>query len=299
MIVQLYEIQEPREAELCIEAGVDRLGSVILSEGEWRMPVLKETMRMIQRAGKETSLIPLFTHQDNIFRTLDYYAPDYVHFCDNLLSQKKEILDLQPFVHLQEGVKKYFPEIGIIRSIPLPREVTEEAFPFLELVRTFESLSTLFLTDTWIEEEPVTGFIGITGQTVDWEMARELVGKSPIPVMLAGGLSPANVHEAILTVRPAGVDSCTLTNRLDADGKPIRFRKDAGNVSAFVQEARKAETTIKEELAKRLAALKEELREREAALPAHSVRPHQIQVIEALEEDIQELEKKIQRIAGH
>lgn len=299
MIVQLYEIQEPREAEWCIEAGADRLGSVILSEGEWRVPVLKETMRMIQRAGKETSLIPLFTHQDNIFRTIDYYAPDYVHFCDNLLSQKREILDLQPFVHLQEGVKKYFPEIGIIRSIPLPREGTEEAFPFPELVRAFESLSTLFLTDTWVEEEPVAGFIGITGQTVDWDMATELVGISPIPVILAGGLSAENVCEGILTVRPAGVDSCTLTNRLDANGNPIRFRKDAGKVSAFVQEARKAETTIKEELATRLMTLKEELREREAALPAHSVRPHQLQVIEALEEEIQELEEKMGRMAGH
>jgi phosphoribosylanthranilate isomerase len=299
MIVQIYEIEDPREAELCLEAGVDRLGSVVLSEDEWRTPVLKETVRMIQRAGKESSLIPLFKDQDNIFRSLDYYAPDYVHFCDNLVSEKREIVDLQPFIHLQEGVRKYFPEIGVIRSIPLPREGTEDEFPLLELSRTFESLSTVFLTDTWLKEEPVAGFIGITGQTVDWEMATELAGKSPIPVILAGGLSPANVHEAILKVRPAGVDSCTLTNRLDAKGNPIRFRKDAGKVRDFVQEVRMAEATIRGELVSRLSALKEELREREAALPAHSVRPHQLQVIEALEEEINELEEKIRRLEGH
>jgi len=37
--------------------------------------------------------------------------------------------------------------------------------------------------------------------------------------------------------------------------------------------------------------LKEKLRDREAALPAHSVRPHQLQEIEELEERIAELEK--------
>ncbi len=39
--------------------------------------------------------------------------------------------------------------------------------------------------------------------------------------------------------------------------------------------------------------LKEELREREKALPAHSIRPHQLQVIEGLEEKIRALQEKI------
>ena len=33
MIIQIYEIQTPSEAERCIELGVDHIGSVILSEG--------------------------------------------------------------------------------------------------------------------------------------------------------------------------------------------------------------------------------------------------------------------------
>ena len=39
--------------------------------------------------------------------------------------------------------------------------------------------------------------------------------------------------------------------------------------------------------------LKEKLRDREAALPAHSVRPHQLQEIEELEERIAELKKML------
>ncbi|MBW2096279.1 MAG: hypothetical protein JRI80_15485 [Deltaproteobacteria bacterium] len=301
MIIQIYEIQTPEEAEKCIEAEVDHLGSVVLSENEWRDPLLKETVRMIQDAGKKSSLIPLFTHRDNIYRTLDYYGPDYVHFCDNLVSQGKKVHDLKPFIQLQEGVRKYFPEIEIIRSIPLPRKGTEGTFPFLDIAKPLEAVSDAFLTDTWVEEEPVTGFIGITGETVDWDMAKKLVEGVSIPVILAGGLSPENVGEAVRKVVPAGADSCTLTNEQGSDGKPVRFRKDARKVRKFVREVRMAEVTVKEkkeQLERKLEDLKERLKDREAALPAHSVRPHQLLVIEELEDEIMEVEKELRRLEG-
>ena len=38
IIVQIYEIQEPREAECLLELGVDHIGSVILSEEAWNRP---------------------------------------------------------------------------------------------------------------------------------------------------------------------------------------------------------------------------------------------------------------------
>ncbi len=49
----------------------------------------------------------------------------------------------------------------------------------------------------------------------------------------------------------------------------------------------------REQLLKEIQELKERLRDREAALPAHSVRPHQIQEIEELEEKIAALERKL------
>ena len=48
-----------------------------------------------------------------------------------------------------------------------------------------------------------------------------------------------------------------------------------------------------QELFEEIQNLKEKLRDREAALPAHSVRPHQIQEIEELEEKIAALEGKL------
>ena len=54
--------------------------------------------------------------------------------------------------------------------------------------------------------------------------------------------------------------------------------------------------TERQELLEEIQELKEKLRDREAALPAHSVRPHQIQEIEELEEKIAALEGKLARL---
>ncbi len=51
-----------------------------------------------------------------------------------------------------------------------------------------------------------------------------------------------------------------------------------------------------EALKKEISRLLEEKEEREKALPAHSVRPHQLQVIEALEEEIQRKQKELQSL---
>ena len=53
----------------------------------------------------------------------------------------------------------------------------------------------------------------------------------------------------------------------------------------------------RQELLEVIQDLKEQLRDREAALPAHSVRPHQIQEIEELEERITALEKELSEIS--
>jgi phosphoribosylanthranilate isomerase len=101
--------------------------------------------------------------------------------------------------------------------------------------------------DTSLGTEPVEGFIGITGRTGDWTVARQLVEASAVPVILAGGLSPENVYEAVMAVTPFGVDSCTRTNALDSSGRPVRFKKDLKRVKAFVQEVRRAEQDLSSE----------------------------------------------------
>jgi len=79
----------------------------------------------------------------------------------------------------------------------------------------------------------------------DWDTAAELVASCRIPVILAGGISAGNVAEGIRRVRPAGVDSCTLTNAHDKSGAPIRFKKNLQKVKQLVNAVRVAEKTLK------------------------------------------------------
>ncbi len=53
----------------------------------------------------------------------------------------------------------------------------------------------------------------------------------------------------------------------------------------------------REDLAKEIEALKEELMDREKALPAHTIRPHQLLVIEELEEKIHRLEEILRTLS--
>ena len=300
MIVQIYEIQTPQEAEKCIELGVNHLGSVLLSQEEWRQPPIKEVIHLSVGADAGNSLIPLFEDRDTLYRALDYYRPGHVHFCESLTDHNGREIELDRFVRRQTELKEKFPEIGIMRSIPIPPSGLSENFPFLKIARSLEPVSDLFLTDTWLGKEPVEGFIGITGKTADRERARELVLQSRILVILAGGLSPENVYETIMTAFPAGVDSCTLTNRVDGAGRPVRFKKDFQKVAAFVAEVRRAEKEIRRKKAaheERLEQLKEDLRDREKSLPAHSVRPHQLMAVEALEEEVAQAEKELHRLS--
>ena len=241
MIVQIYEIQTPQEAERCIELGVDHLGSVLLYEDEWRSPVIREVTNLTRGTGAKNSLIPLFGSLQTLCNALDYYRPHYIHFCENLMGPPGHELDLDRIINLQWALRQRFSGIGIIRSIPIPRAGQGLKDPVLDMARALEPVSDLFLTDTWLGKEPVQGYIGITGKTADWDTSRQLVLRSQIPVILAGGLSPENVYTALEQVRPAGADSCTQTNAVDRDGRPIRFKKDFNRVKAFVREVRRFE----------------------------------------------------------
>ncbi|MBN2124146.1 MAG: hypothetical protein JW821_07620 [Deltaproteobacteria bacterium] len=299
MIVQIYEIQTPEEAQKCIEAGVDHLGSVLLSRESWRLEEIRDVVDLCRQAGCRSSLIPLFQDRDTLYRVLEYYEPHYLHFCESLTDSQGRMLEIGPLVRTQADIKERFPELSIIRSIPIPRERQAPELPFLDIALLFAPVSDIFLIDTWLGEEPVEGFVGITGKTCDRLRASALVREGAIPVILAGGLGPENVYEAVLDVLPAGADSCTRTNAVDAAGLPIRFKKDFNKVETFVTEVRRAEEDAagrREEIRAKIEALGDELKEREKALPAHSIRPHQIMAIEELEDEIALLEEEQKRL---
>lgn len=80
--------------------------------------------------------------------------------------------------------------------------------------------------------DPATGRHGATGRTHDWAISRQIVAEAPVPVMLAGGLTPSNVADAIAAVRPWGVDVHTGVERPDGSRDLDRLRAFVGAVRA-------------------------------------------------------------------
>jgi phosphoribosylanthranilate isomerase len=79
----------------------------------------------------------------------------------------------------------------------------------------------------------VEGELGGTGRSFDWTLVRELAVERP--VVLAGGLRPENVAEAVRVVRPFGVD---VASGVESDDPRS---KDPERVRAFVRAARNVE----------------------------------------------------------
>ncbi|MCF8079317.1 MAG: hypothetical protein K9K88_08575 [Desulfobacterales bacterium] len=252
ILVQIYEVQTPSEAETMISLGVDHVGSVLLGAAKWRVPRVRETMRTVRQLGGKSSLIPLFNDEETVFRALDYYRPDIVHFCE-MLQDSEEGKGLQDrLCRLQLRIREHFAEIDTMRSIPIPPPGSGSREEMLAIAERFEPVSDFFLTDTALpaagsdtdDAQPVKGFVGITGETCRWDYARALVEFSGIPVILAGGISPENVERGISAVKPAGVDSCTCTNAVDGYGRSVRFRKDPQRVRKLVEAVRSAEAKL-------------------------------------------------------
>jgi indole-3-glycerol phosphate synthase/phosphoribosylanthranilate isomerase len=84
---------------------------------------------------------------------------------------------------------------------------------------------------TLLVDTPARGLYGGAGETGDWSLARRVAERWPI--ILAGGLTPANVAEAVTTVTPRGVD---VSSGVETDRA-----KDIAKVRAFITRARAAQ----------------------------------------------------------
>jgi phosphoribosylanthranilate isomerase len=112
-----------------------------------------------------------------------------------------------------------------MRSIPVFGEES------IAIARSYEGVADFLLLDSYRSEDKQIGALGVTH---DWNISRRIVDVTRVPIVLAGGLGPDNVAEAIRTVRPAGVDSKTRT---DQDGS---HAKNLERVRRFHEAARAA-----------------------------------------------------------
>ena len=91
-----------------------------------------------------------------------------------------------------------------------------------------------FHTDYHLLDSHVPGLRGGTGETFAWELAR--VHRSKVPMILSGGLAPANVADAIAVVRPFAVDVASGVELTPGRKDPDKLEAFAAAVSSTAVE---------------------------------------------------------------
>ena len=70
----------------------------------------------------------------------------------------------------------------------------------LEIIKSYKFAKMI------IVDASVAGQYGGTGEKADWKLAKKAVENFDVPILLAGGLTPGNVAEAIKKIKPFGID---------------------------------------------------------------------------------------------
>lgn len=115
------------------------------------------------------------------------------------------------------------PELCVGLPVPVVKAIRLRDGHDLALLASYEARA--FLLDA-----PSAGYGG-SGLTCDWGLAAEVARE--LPVLLAGGLGPENVAEAVRAVRPLGVD---VASGVEASPGV----KDAARMERFIRHAKEA-----------------------------------------------------------
>jgi len=220
-IVQIAGIIDKDEAQMLIECGAEYLGFPLCLHVN-REDISESDAAEIIKSMKPPINSVLITYLNN--------AEEIIALCNYL---NVSLLQIHGGISVDEisQLKFIAPHFHLIKSLI----VRDNNISELEtIVHNFSPYIDAFITDTY---NPATGACGATGKTHDWSISRKIVELLPLSVILAGGLNPYNVGEAIREVRPAGVDAYTgLGDRTGRKSKEL--------VKAFVSEARKAFANI-------------------------------------------------------
>lgn len=215
MLTQIYEISSPREAAAVSALGIDHVG-VLVGDGRFpREQPLASAAKIAAAIVPPAKFCALFLTADVslIEAWTRQLRPAVLHLgaAGDLLSP------------VQVGVlKQRLPDCQIMRSVAVADEAS------LDTALSYDRIADYLLLDSYRASDRQIGALGVTH---DWSISRRIVEAVRMPVVLAGGLGPDNVADAIRAVGPAGVDSKTRT---DQDGS---HAKDLHRVRRFHETA--------------------------------------------------------------
>ena len=213
MVVQIYSLTSIADAVATAEAGADLIGVVVAEAGVVPEGVDARLAREILAGARPRArgvAMSLLDDRDEICAMVDAVRPDVLHIA-------ARELDPDDCAWIRER----------IAPVRLLRAIAVRAGETLTEVDAHQHCADFLMLEA--------GAKGATGEVHEYSICRDVVARSRVPVILAGGLSAENVAQAIATVRPWGVDSFTHT---DTTGR--RGKKDIARVRAFVAAAMRA-----------------------------------------------------------
>lgn len=221
--IQIYTIQSVEEALELADLGVDHIGVTPASRGLPGEIDIKTAYSICTSVKDSLVTVALSVESDInlILSMVKEVKPQILHLCS-----PEGFITPQSIRDLKEKLYTNNIDIEIMQAISVKGfESVENAISYVEEV-------DYLILDT--QSKDVYG-IGASGDTHDWNVSKEIVNSVDIPVILAGGLSPENVTDAIRHVKPWGVDSLTHTNKPLPGGG---FVKDIEKVKSFVSASR-------------------------------------------------------------
>lgn len=203
--IKVCGLRDVAAIEAAIDAGADALGFVFV----------EDSPRFIEpgRAWGLVGALPPFVTSVGLFRdaSLEEFCA-IEQLCPTNLSQ----------LHGTEGdnlVRDCGP--GVIKAVRFDPQTIEDQ---LKKYDAFEEVDAIL----------VDGSPGGEGSAFDWSRLAEAVSGIATPIIVAGGLDPENVGDAIRALRPFGVD-------VSSGVESSRGVKDAGRIRAFCQAVREAD----------------------------------------------------------
>lgn len=213
--VKICGITRLEDLYTCVDAGVDALGFIVNVPYSPRNLTLEKAEELM----KETNIfvkkvaVTVFRNIEQVTKIYRELKPDIIQVHGGPLSIEEKI-----------SLSRHVP---VIKAINVREEkMIKEA---LEDAQFFNAI----LTDSYAPEKH-----GGTGITHDWSISRKIrEAISPKPLILAGGLTPKNVKNALLAVKPFAVDVSS-----GVESKP--GVKDKVKIMAFIREVRRAEECL-------------------------------------------------------
>ncbi|MEA1907726.1 MAG: phosphoribosylanthranilate isomerase [Euryarchaeota archaeon] len=120
--------------------------------------------------------------------------------------------------------------VKLIKTIVIPKDASFEIIdPIIMRIDGLIGIADAILLDTGTGTKS-----GGTGTVHNWQISAEIVRRCKLPVILAGGLTPENVADAIQQVHPYAVDT--------ASGVEMKEVRNPDRVRLFIEQCRQADT---------------------------------------------------------